>query len=184
VARPTEPRDSYASGIWIPHSSPSVKSNSRSDKRSCYRTSPNARVENDFRAFSTISITESCKGRPSRGTPTPPGYGYLTHHLPRKVTLARISDSATDEQVLILETRGKETQLYSTTLRCLGLSGRKKHTHTTDKLFLQVQTSAGGATAPSATFPPSAEPGPASDGDTGGRISTPREDASTALGPS
>jgi hypothetical protein len=22
------------------------------------------------------------QGRPSRGTPTPPGYGYLTHHLP------------------------------------------------------------------------------------------------------
>jgi hypothetical protein len=61
VARSTEPRDSYASGIRIPHSSPSAKSNSRSDKRFCYRTSPNARVENDFRAFSTISIIESCK---------------------------------------------------------------------------------------------------------------------------
>jgi hypothetical protein len=70
----------------------------------------------------------------------PPRYGYLTHHLPRKVTLARISDSATDEQVLILETRGKKTQLYNLALKCLGLSGRKKHTHTTDKLFLQVQT--------------------------------------------
>jgi hypothetical protein len=58
---PTEPRDSYASGIEIPHSSPSVKSNSRSNKRSCYRTSPKARVESDFRVFSTISITESCK---------------------------------------------------------------------------------------------------------------------------
>jgi hypothetical protein len=114
----------------------------------------------------------------------PPGYGYLTHHLPRKVTIARISDSATDEQVLILETRGKEAQLYNTTIRCLGLGGRKKHTHTTNKLFLQVQTSAEGAAAPSALFPPSAESGPASDGDTGGRISTSNEDASTALGPS
>jgi hypothetical protein len=114
----------------------------------------------------------------------PPGYGYLTHHLPRKVTLARISDSAIDEQVLILETRGKETQLYSTTIRCLVLSGRNKHTHTTDKLFLQVQTSIEGAAAPSALFPPSAEFGPASNGDTGGRISTSKEDASTALGPS
>jgi hypothetical protein len=37
VARPTEPRDSYASGIRIPHSSPSVKSNSRSNKQFCYR---------------------------------------------------------------------------------------------------------------------------------------------------
>jgi hypothetical protein len=57
------------------------------------------------------------QGRPSRGTPTPPGYGYLTHHLPRKVTLARISDSVTDEQVLMLETRGKKTQLYNTTVK-------------------------------------------------------------------
>jgi hypothetical protein len=38
----------------------------------------------------------------------PPGYGYLTHHLPRKVTHARISDSAIDEQVLTHETRGKK----------------------------------------------------------------------------
>jgi hypothetical protein len=37
----------------------------------------------------------------------PQGYRYLTHHHPRKVTHARISDSAT-EQVLMLETRGKK----------------------------------------------------------------------------
>jgi hypothetical protein len=44
VARPTEPRDSYASGIRIPHSSPSAISNSRSDKWFCYRqTSPTTR---------------------------------------------------------------------------------------------------------------------------------------------
>jgi hypothetical protein len=152
----------------------------------------NARVENDFRAFDYIDnrilqTSESARkrqGRPSRGTHTPPGYGYLTHHLPQKVTLTRISDSATDEQVLILETRGKETQLYNTTIRCLGLSVRKKHTRASDKLFLQVQTSAGGGAAPSASFPPLAESGPASDGDTGGRISTSKENASTALGPS
>jgi hypothetical protein len=56
------------------------------------------------------------QGQPSRGTPMPLGYGYLTHHLPRKVTRARISDSAT-EQVLALETRGKKTQLYTLTLK-------------------------------------------------------------------
>jgi hypothetical protein len=50
---------------------------------------------------------------------------------------------------------------------CLGLGGRKKHTHTTDKLFLQDQTSVGAA-APSASTPPSAESDPASDGDTVG----------------
>jgi hypothetical protein len=67
------------------------------------------------------------------------------------------------------------------TIICLGLGGREKHTHTTDKLFLQVQTSTEGAAAPSALFPPSADSGPASNGDTGGRISTSKEDASTTL---
>jgi hypothetical protein len=38
----------------------------------------------------------------------PPGYGYLTHHLPRKVAHARISDSAI-EQVLTLEKFSTET---------------------------------------------------------------------------
>jgi hypothetical protein len=115
------------------------------------------------------TIKSACKrqGRPSRGTPTPPGYRYLTRHLSRKITLTRISDSATDEQVRILETVGKEMQLYNTTITCLGLGSRKKHTCTTDKLFLQVQTSIGGAAAPSASSPPSVESGPASDGDTG-----------------
>jgi hypothetical protein len=66
------------------------------------------------------------QGRSSRGTPTPPGYGYLTRHLPRKVAHARISDSATDEQVLILETRGKK---HSFIPECSGLSSHKEQTH-------------------------------------------------------
>jgi hypothetical protein len=148
--------------------------------------------------FPTISITESCKtsksarkrqGRPSQGTPTPLGYGYLTCHLPRKVTLTRISDSATDEQVRILETRGKETQLYNMTTKCLGLDGRKKHMHAPNRLLWQNQASPGGGAAPSASSPPSApsppsvRSGPAPDGGASGRISTSKEDASTALGP-
>jgi hypothetical protein len=72
----------------------------------------------------------ACKrqGRPSRGTPTPPGYGYLTHHLPREATLARTNISVTDKKVQILETRGKKTQLYNTARVCFGLGGRRKHT--------------------------------------------------------
>jgi hypothetical protein len=66
---------------------------------------------------------------------------------------------------LIFKTSGKETQLYNMTTVCLGLGGRKKHTHTTDKLFLQDQTSVGGATAPSASTPPLVESGLASDDD-------------------
>jgi hypothetical protein len=68
------------------------------------------------------------QGRPSRGTPTPPGYGYLTHHLPREATLARTNISVTDKKVQILKTRGKETQLYNTARVCFGLGGRRKHT--------------------------------------------------------
>jgi hypothetical protein len=93
-----------------------------------------------------------------------------------------MSDSATNKQVLILETRGKEMQLYNTIMICLGLGGRKKHMHTTDKLFLQVQTSTGGAAAPSASTPPSAESGPASDGDTVGGSPPRRKMSAPRLG--
>jgi hypothetical protein len=37
----------------------------------------------------------------------PPGYGYLTCHLLRKATHTRLSGSATDRQVLVLEMRKK-----------------------------------------------------------------------------
>jgi hypothetical protein len=37
VARPTEPMDSYASGIRIPHSSPTTKNDSYLGKPPCYR---------------------------------------------------------------------------------------------------------------------------------------------------
>jgi hypothetical protein len=93
-----------------------------------------------------------------------------------------MSDSATDKQVLILETRGKEMQLYNTTMICLGLGGRKKHTHTTDKLFLQVQTSIGGAAAPSASTPPSVVSDPASDGNTVGGSPPRRKMSAPRLG--
>jgi hypothetical protein len=64
----------------------------------------------------------------------------------------------------------------------LGLDGRKKHTHTTDKLFLQDQTSVGGAAAPSASTPPSAESDPASDGDTVGGSPPRRKMSASCLG--
>jgi hypothetical protein len=142
--------------------------------------------------FLAISVTEpretnksACKrqGGPSLGNPTPPGYRYLTRHLPRKITLTWVSDPATDEQVRIRETGGKETQLYITTTKCSGLGGRKRHIHIQNKLLRQNQASPGGGAAPSASFPPSTRPAPASDGGASGRISTSKEDASTALGP-
>jgi hypothetical protein len=142
--------------------------------------------------FPAISVTEpretnksACKrqGRPSRGTPTPPGYGYLTRHLPRKITLTWVSDLATDEQVWIRETGGKETQLYITTTKRSGLGGHERHIHIQNKLLWQNQASPGGGAAPSASLPPSARSAPPSDGGAGRRISTSKVDASTALGP-
>jgi hypothetical protein len=73
-------------------------------------------------------------------------------------------------------------QLYNTTMICLGLGSRKKHTHTTDKLFLQDQTSVGGAAAPSASTPPSAESDPALDGDTVGGSPPRRKISAPCLG--
>jgi hypothetical protein len=148
-----------------------------------------------FPAISVIEPRETnksaCKrqGRPSRGTPTPPGYGYLTRHLPRKITLTWVSDPATDEQVWIRETGGKETQLYITTTKCSGLGGRERHIRVQNKLLRQNEALPGGGAAPSASSPtsapspPSARSASASDGDAGGRISTSKVDANTALGP-
>jgi hypothetical protein len=127
----------------------------------------------------------ACKwlGRPSRGTPTPPGYGYLTRHLPRKITLTWVSNPATDERVRIRKTGGKETQLYITTIKCSGLGGRKRHIHIQNKLLRQNQALPREGVAPSASFPPSARSAPASDDGVSGRISASKVVASTALGP-
>jgi hypothetical protein len=93
-----------------------------------------------------------------------------------------MNDSVTDEQVLILETRGKETQLYNTTMVCFGLGGHKKHTHAIDKQFLQVQTSVVGAAAPSASTPPSVESDPTSDSNMVGGSPTRRKMSALRLG--
>jgi hypothetical protein len=80
----------------------------------------------DNRILKTSERDLERQGRPCRGTPTPPRYRYLTRHLPRKVAHARISDSATDEQVLMLETRGKKHGFIP---KCSGLSSHKEQTH-------------------------------------------------------
>jgi hypothetical protein len=64
----------------------------------------------------------------------------------------------------------------------LGLGGHKKHKHTTDKLFLQDQTSIGGAAAPSALTPPSVESDPASDDDMVGGSPPRRKTSAPRLG--
>jgi hypothetical protein len=82
VARPTEPRDSYASGIRIPHSSPSVKSNSRSDKQVCYRqASPDTR--NKRKRDATLQHDDSVFG------PQQPQKTYTRYKTTRSCRLGR-----------------------------------------------------------------------------------------------
>jgi hypothetical protein len=67
------------------------------------------------------------QGRPSRGTPTPPGYGYLTHHLPRMATHTRLSGSAS-RQASPSARNEEETQLHAQIPRCSGLDSHNEHT--------------------------------------------------------
>jgi hypothetical protein len=124
------------------------------------------------------------QGRPSRGIPTPLGYGYLTHHLPRKATLARTDNSVTDGKVQILKTRGKEAQLYNTARVCLGLGGRRKHTLQNDPILqariLTVEESSS-TLGIDYTF---GEVRPSLGRRRGTRISTLKDDVITTSGPS
>jgi hypothetical protein len=67
------------------------------------------------------------QGRPSRGTPTPPGYGYLTRHLPCKATHARLSGSASRQASLSARNK-EETRHYTKMPKCSGLSGHNEQT--------------------------------------------------------
>jgi hypothetical protein len=67
------------------------------------------------------------QGRPSRGTPTPPGYGYLTRHLPRKATHARLSGSAS-RQTSPSARNEEETWLHAQIPRCSGLDNHNEQT--------------------------------------------------------
>jgi hypothetical protein len=146
-----------------------------------------------LRDFSTASVTEPLwtgksarkrQGRPSRGTPTPPGYGYLTHHLPREATLARIDNSITDKKVQILETRGKETRLYNTARVCLGLGGRRKHTLQDDPILQARIMTVEGSSSTLGVNNTFGEIRPSLGRRRGPRISTLKDDFITKPGPS
>jgi hypothetical protein len=69
AARPTEPRDSYASGIWIPHSSPSHEATHTWLSGSASRqASPSARNEDETRLHAKI---HTCSGPDSHDEQTP-----------------------------------------------------------------------------------------------------------------
>jgi hypothetical protein len=67
------------------------------------------------------------QGRPSRGTPTPPGYGYLTRHLPRRATHTRLSGSASRQTSPSARNEG-ETRLHAQIHRCSGPDSHNEHT--------------------------------------------------------
>jgi hypothetical protein len=59
------------------------------------------------------------QGRPSRGTPTPPGYEYLTRHLPLRATHTRLIGSAS-RQASPSARNEEETRYYTQIPRCSG----------------------------------------------------------------
>jgi hypothetical protein len=76
------------------------------------------------------------QGRPSRGTPMPPGYGYLTRHLPRKATHTRLSGSAS-RQASPSARNEEETRLHAQIPKCSGLDS---HNEQTPVLRVPLQT--------------------------------------------
>jgi hypothetical protein len=65
--------------------------------------------------------------RPSRGTPTPPGYGYLTRHLPPRATHTRLSGSAS-RQASPSARNEEEMRYYTQIPLCSGLDSHNEQT--------------------------------------------------------
>jgi hypothetical protein len=124
------------------------------------------------------------QGRPSRGTPTPPGYGYLAHHLPREATLTRTNTSVTNKKVQILETRGKETQLYNTARVCFGLGGRRTHTLQDNPILQARVLTLEGSSSTLDIDNTFGEVQPSLGRRHGPKISTPKDDVIATPGPS
>jgi hypothetical protein len=76
------------------------------------------------------------QGRPSRGTPTPAGYGYLTRHLPSKATHSQLSGLAS-LQASPSARNEEETRYYTQVPRCSGLDS---HNEQTPALKVPLQT--------------------------------------------
>jgi len=101
----------------------------------------------------------------------------------KQLSLAQ-NNSVTDKKVQILETRGKETQLYNTARVCLGLGGHRKHT-LQDNLILQARilTVEGSSSTLSVNYTFD-EVRPSLGRRRGRRSSTLKDDISTTPGPS
>src|SRR6187455_1847997 len=121
--RLTEPRDSYASGIRIPHSSPSAISNLRSDKATPWTerviTFGSSPAEAVLQAFSTKSgtgphgrVKVRVSGKADRAEGFPRLWDTDTSLVPSARSNSRSHKHPYYRQkVQMLETRGKKTQL-------------------------------------------------------------------------
>jgi hypothetical protein len=174
--RLTEPRDSYASGIQIPHSSPSAISNSRSDKviprTEQVFTFESSSAETVLQAFSTESVT----GPHGRAKVRVSGKADRAEGLPRLwdtdtslVTFREKQLAPTQASLLPTESpdarnkRKEDAALRHSEGVFSGLGGRRRHT-LQDNLILQARVfTPKGAVAPSASTTPSARSDPAWD---------------------
>jgi hypothetical protein len=150
-SRLTEPRVSYASGIRIPHSSPSAISNSRSDK-------VNPRIEQVF-TFGSLSVEAILRVFSTESVIGP--RGRVKVHVSGKADRAEGLPRLRDTDTSLLTFREKQLSLAQTSLLPTenpdtrnkrkrdaalthdkgvysGLNGRTKHT-LQDKLILQAR---------------------------------------------
>jgi hypothetical protein len=171
-------RDSYASGIRIPHSSPSAISNSRSDKvipqTEQVFTFGSSSAETILQAFSTGSVT----GPHGRAKVYVSGKADRAEGLPRLwdtdtslITFREKKLSPTQTSLLPTESpdarnkRKEDAALQRSEGVFSGLGDRGRHT-LQDNLILQARVfTPKGAATPSASTMSSARSDPASDGD-------------------
>ena len=128
--RLTEPRDSYASGIRIPHSSPSVISNSRSDKATPWTeqvfTFGSSSAKAVLQAFSTKSgtgphgqVKVRVSGKADRAEGLPRLWDTDTSLVPSARSNSRPhKHPCYRRKVQMLEIRGKKTRLYNAARVC------------------------------------------------------------------
>jgi hypothetical protein len=101
----------------------------------------------------------------------------------KQLSLAQ-NNSVTDKKVQILETRGKETQLYNTARVCLGLGGHRKHTLQDNPILQARILAARGSSSTLGVSNTFGEARPSLERRRGPRISTLKDDIIATPGPS
>jgi hypothetical protein len=129
----------YASSAWEVTCSWANEASSRADSASVHADiaasgSGSSQSSRGFLELSKKSL--GWQGRSSRGTPTPPGYRYLTRHLPHRATHTWLSSSGSRQASP--GARNEEETRYCTQIpRC---SGPDSHNEQTPALKVPLQT--------------------------------------------